>query len=112
MPESAPVMTATGISGRPSCRLAEGRELAAQGEVLQRPALDGPELLAAEAELALELGERQRLALLPVEAEAQLDDLALAVGELLDGRPHGLPRQRDLDLLLRALLARAHERAE
>src|SRR4051812_8620844 len=93
MPESAPVRTATGTALR---GLAQRGELAAQGEVLERPALDRAKLLAAHAELALQLGERQRLALLAVEAEAQLDDLALAVGQLLDGGADGLAREGDL----------------
>src|SRR4051812_36286987 len=96
IPESPPVIRATGISGG----LAQGHELAAQREVLQGPPLDGPQLLAAHAELALQLGQRQRLALLAVEAVAELDHLALAVGQLLDGGADRLPRQGDLDLLL------------
>src|SRR5689334_22180751 len=74
-----PVSSAPGASGG----LGEGGELAPQRQMLERAALDRAQLLAAHAELALELRERQRLALLAVEAEAQLDDLALALGQLL-----------------------------
>src|SRR5215210_7989851 len=93
--------------GRGSCEscgwgalrgLAQRHQLRALGEALEGALLDLTGPLGRDAELAPGLAER--LGLLVAGAEAQLDDVALGLGELRDGGEQRLAADRLVDLLL------------
>ena len=74
-------------------RLAQRLHLAAEREVGERALLDLAHALGGHPQLLAHGGERLGV-LVAVEAVAQLDDLALALGQRRDGLAHGLLAQR------------------
>src|SRR5919204_6740309 len=71
-------------------------EIADRGEALERLALELAHALAREPELVADRLERPRIAL---EAEAQLEDPALALGQRVESLAHALLAQRLLRLV-------------
>ena len=78
--------------------LAQRRELAHPAEPAERARLDLAHALGRDAELAADLAQRRRLA--AGDPVAQLDDLALALGQLAERGAQRLGAQRDVDLVL------------
>jgi hypothetical protein len=97
-------------SSEKSGYLGERRDLAELGEPLERLVLDPANALRGEPELPAGLAQRRRLG--PAQAEAQVDHLALLVGQLFERRAHGLVAQPDLDLLVRLDLIAGEQVAE
>src|SRR5262245_47940783 len=92
-----------GASSAKSCCEARGLDLAVHREQVQRLALDLPDALPREAELAADLLERLRIGV-AVQSESQLHDPALAVGKLGDCAAQRVLLEADVDLLLGAVL--------
>src|SRR3954447_18949848 len=73
-------------------------QISERAEPCESLALELPDALARQVELVADRLERPRLAL---EAEAQLEDAPLALGERVECTPHALPAQRLLGLFER-----------
>ncbi len=80
--------------------LAQRGELAHPAQAAERARLDLAHPLGRDAELAADLAQRGRLA--AGDAVAQLDDLALALGQLVQRGVQRLGAERDVDLVLGA----------
>src|SRR5262245_1897591 len=83
---------------RPELDDRDGAELAQRGQAGQRLGLELPDALARQVELVADRLERPRLAL---EAEAQLEDAPLALGESVERLAHALAAERLLRLVER-----------
>src|SRR5439155_6351650 len=92
-------------------RVRDRVELAVDGEALERRGLDLAHALARDSQLPADRVERLRVAV-AVEAVAELDDLALALRQLVDGATQGLLLEAVGDLVLRRLLIGRDELAE
>src|SRR5262245_28286759 len=92
-------------------RRANGVQLAAQGEPLEGRRLDLPHALPRQSEGLADLLERLRIRV-AVEPEAQLQDVLLALGKLLDRPAKRIPAEADLELLLGRRLVTGDELAE
>ena len=73
-------------------------QIAERAEAGERLTLELPDAFARQIELVADRLERPRLAL---EAEPQLEDPPLALGERVEGAPNALPAKRLLGLLER-----------
>ena len=91
-------------------RRADALELAHLGEPAQRVVLDLADALGRDPERAS--GLAQALGLAAVDAVAHAHDLALALGKLGDGAPHGVALERDGDLLVGRVALGREDRAE
>src|SRR4051794_17642553 len=78
-------------------------QLAPRGQKLQCLGLDLPHALGRQPEPAARFA--QRLRVVAVDPVAQLHDVALGLGQLLDGAPQGLLDEAHLHLLVHRRLA-------